>query len=62
MISNATQLPITCSKDVLNLIENGSKLRKIAKTNYNEHSSRSHAIVVITIFIDNMKNGVKKAA
>lgn len=46
----------------MNLIENGSKIRKIAKTNYNEHSSRSHAIVVITLFVDNIKTGVKKAA
>lgn len=36
--------------------------RKIAKTNYNEHSSRSHAIVIITLFVDSIKGGGKKAA
>lgn len=36
--------------------------RKTAKTNINEHSSRSHAVVIITIFINNTQTGLRKAA
>ena len=48
-IQNLTQIQIKTMKQVEDLVLEGNKLRKMAKTNSNEFSSRSHSIIQIFV-------------
>lgn len=48
MVCNATQIPIEDSARLLDLVQQGSQQRRIGETDLNAHSSRSHAIIVLT--------------
>lgn len=50
-VAGLTQVSIKSFKELLSLIKNGNKKRKMAKTNSNEFSSRSHAIIQINLKI-----------
>ena len=44
------QLPVTCTEDVLDVMQLGASNRAVAETKMNERSSRSHS--VLTIMVD----------
>ena len=48
-VSNLTVVKVTSFEDIMSLIAIGDKNRTIATTNSNLHSSRSHAIVTLTV-------------
>ena len=48
-VENLTTVRVTSFEDVMSLIEIGEKNRTVAATNVNLHSSRSHAIVTLTL-------------
>ena len=48
-VENLEEKLIVKKEEVLQLIEEGHKVRKTGKTNMNEHSSRSHTIFRIKI-------------
>lgn len=48
-MSNLTREQVHCFEDVMTLIAKGNKYRTVAATNANARSSRSHAIVTLTI-------------
>jgi kinesin family protein 1 len=48
-VSNLTTIRVGSFEDVMSLIAIGEKNRTVASTNSNTHSSRSHAIVTITV-------------
>jgi kinesin family protein 1 len=48
-VSNLTTVKVGNFEDVMSLIAIGDKNRTVASTNSNTHSSRSHAIVTITV-------------
>jgi hypothetical protein len=48
-LTGATELPVTCLEDALGLLELGEKHRTSAFTHLNSHSSRSHAIAILTV-------------
>lgn len=48
-VEGLTESLAASSEDVLGVIEKGQARRAVGKTNMNEHSSRSHAVVSLTI-------------
>jgi len=61
-VHSASQVPVTNAEEVLSLIEQGGKVRAMAKTDLNEHSSRSHAIFVATLWAKDGVKGTKRAS
>ena len=58
-VSGLTVVRVTKFEDVMSLIAVGDKNRSVAVTNINAHSSRSHAIVTITV-CQRTRNAQKK--
>ena len=56
-------LQVRCTSDCLQILQRGEQNRVFAATEMNAHSSRSHAIVIVTVFkqrkrpIKRMENG-----
>lgn len=48
-IDAVTRLPVTNSKEVLNIFEKGTSNRAVAATAMNATSSRSHSIFEVTV-------------
>ena len=48
-LTGAVEHPITCLEDALGLLELGERHRSQAFTHLNSHSSRSHAIAILTV-------------
>lgn len=48
-VSNITELNVSSSKDIMNLLRRGNKNRTQEATNANETSSRSHAILQVLV-------------
>lgn len=48
-VSNLTVVRVSKFEDVMSLIAIGDRNRSVAATNLNAHSSRSHAIVTLTV-------------
>ena len=48
-VANLTTVKVKSFEDVMSLIDIGEKNRTVAATNMNLHSSRSHAIVTLTV-------------
>ncbi len=48
-VAGLTHVRVTCFEEVMSLVEIGNKNRTVAATNANLHSSRSHAIVTLTV-------------
>lgn len=64
-VSNLTTIKVTNFEDVMSLIAIGDKNRTVASTNANVHSSRSHAIVTLTVIQrtrNTPKNGLPTSA
>jgi len=49
IVSNITELEVSNSKDIMNLLRKGNKNRTQEATNANETSSRSHAILQVLV-------------
>merc|ERR1711865_539731 len=58
-VKGLSQRPVTSPKDVLDLLEEGQKLRKVASTQMNAGSSRSHMIFALMIEGTNHDTGAK---
>lgn len=58
-LSNILEKEVLQVEEALHLFKLGSKNRHIAATNMNERSSRSHAVVIITLNIINRIKGEK---
>jgi kinesin family protein C2/C3 len=58
----AKSYPVACRQDVLDFLDIGSKNRITAATNCNEHSSRSHCVLSISVQGENLKSGEKTAS
>ena len=64
-VSNLTTIKVTNFDDVMSLVAIGDKNRTIGATNSNAHSSRSHAIVTLTVIQrsrNSPKNGLPTSA
>lgn len=64
-VSNLTTVKVTKFEDIMSLIAIGDKNRTVASTQSNAHSSRSHAIVTLTITLRSRnapKNGLPTSA
>lgn len=48
-LPEATQVPVHNVLDVMAVLRVGNRNRAVAKTNWNEHSSRSHALLILTV-------------
>ena len=48
-VANLTTVNVTTFEEVMSLIAVGDRNRTVAATNSNTHSSRSHAIVTLTV-------------
>ncbi|XP_018324112.1 protein claret segregational-like [Agrilus planipennis] len=48
-VKNLTILDVNCAEDLMDLMQLANKNRAVAATNFNEHSSRSHAVTKIYI-------------
>ena len=59
-VSNLTTVCVKSFEDVMSLIAIGDKHRTVASTNSNAHSSRSHAIVTLTVTLRSRTAGDKK--
>lgn len=53
------ELVVHNDKDVLTLIEQGGAVRKVASTNMNERSSRSHSCFTIKVHLASRKATVR---
>ncbi|KAL5077308.1 hypothetical protein RYX36_016292 [Vicia faba] len=47
--TSVTQVPVTCTRDVLNLMKIGQKNRAVGATALNERSSRSHSVFTVHV-------------
>ncbi len=48
-VQGVSEFRVSSAKDVLLLLQHGGRNRAVRSTNYNEHSSRSHAILQMTV-------------
>ena len=49
IVPDATEVPVAGEADVLSLLWRGAQNRAVSATDMNEHSSRSHTILVIML-------------
>ncbi len=49
VVSGITELPVTSSKEIMSLLTQGNARRTTEATHVNTHSSRSHAILQVTV-------------
>ena len=64
-VTNLTTERVHCFEDVMSLISHGNKYRTVAATNSNARSSRSHAIVTLTVcqrYRSDMVHGLPSSA
>lgn len=61
-VTDATKSPVKNVKEVLKILEFGAKNRVTAATNSNEESSRSHALLVLTIDKHQLEEGKLKTS
>jgi len=51
-ISGLSEFRVACAEDVLRLLRLGNSHRSVRSTEYNEHSSRSHAILQLSLEVE----------
>eukprot|EP01087_Luapelamoeba_hula_P008087 TRINITY_DN2008_c0_g1_i2.p1 TRINITY_DN2008_c0_g1~~TRINITY_DN2008_c0_g1_i2.p1 ORF type:complete len:485 (-),score=96.29 TRINITY_DN2008_c0_g1_i2:112-1566(-) len=61
-IEGVTEAYVTCGDDVVRLMDEGSGNRKVAATNMNDVSSRSHSVFVLMVQQKDLSNGSTMAA
>jgi hypothetical protein len=61
-VTDATKVPVKNIHEVFNLIEAGSRTRVTAATLSNKESSRSHALIILTVEKEYQQKGIKRAA
>eukprot|EP00696_Hemimastix_kukwesjijk_P006270 gnl/Hemi2/17943_TR5917_c0_g1_i1.p1 gnl/Hemi2/17943_TR5917_c0_g1~~gnl/Hemi2/17943_TR5917_c0_g1_i1.p1 ORF type:complete len:680 (-),score=149.47 gnl/Hemi2/17943_TR5917_c0_g1_i1:20-2059(-) len=61
-LANLTEIPVYDTRDLLSTLRVGQRERVVASTRLNEFSSRSHAIFIITVVIDDTHQHVKKSS
>ena len=61
-VTDATKVPVKNTHEILKLMQSGSKNRTTASTNSNMHSSRSHAIIIMTVQKTIAREGRHRAA
>ena len=59
-IEDLTEYFVKSEEEVINKMKVGNDNRSVAATNMNEHSSRSHSIVILTILQSNVKESTAK--
>lgn len=65
LVTNITSERVHCFEDVMSLIAHGNKYRTVAATNANARSSRSHAIVTLSVcqrYRSGVVNGLPSSA
>jgi kinesin family protein 5 len=55
-IEDLTEHYVFTEEEVINLMKIGNENRSVASTNMNEHSSRSHSTVILTVHQNNTKD------
>lgn len=58
-VPNLTEIPVNSFEDIWEIMQQGSNNRSNGKTNMNEHSSRSHLIIRVTVKCEDLSSGVK---
>ena len=58
-VPGLSSIEVSCVKDINDLFKIGRDNRATATTNMNEHSSRSHALLCITVFGTNLTSGTR---
>ncbi|KAI3427016.1 hypothetical protein D9Q98_006959 [Chlorella vulgaris] len=48
-VPEATQVPVSCTEDVLEVMERGQRNRAVAETKMNSRSSRSHQVLTVMV-------------
>lgn len=48
-VAGLTETPVSSTKEILKLVDIGQARRSVGKTNMNEHSSRSHAVLTLRV-------------
>ena len=48
-VDGATHLPVSCPGDIEHIMHRGQRNRSVGSTSMNEHSSRSHCLLIIEI-------------
>ena len=48
-VVGATHLPVSCAGDIEHIMHRGQRNRSVGSTSMNEHSSRSHCLLIIKI-------------
>lgn len=59
-IKNISEQWCSSEEQLINCMKKGNKSRTVAKTNMNDTSSRSHSILMLTLYIDNKEDGTCK--
>eukprot|EP01063_Lacrimia_lanifica_P034469 TRINITY_DN6378_c0_g3_i2.p1 TRINITY_DN6378_c0_g3~~TRINITY_DN6378_c0_g3_i2.p1 ORF type:complete len:978 (+),score=201.30 TRINITY_DN6378_c0_g3_i2:57-2990(+) len=64
-VHGCIERPLEMTKDIINVIHEGAQRRATGRTNMNEHSSRSHAVLTLTLehrwqSLDQQKTPVKR--
>ena len=58
-VPGLTECPVSGIDDVFELFQQAERNRATASTNMNEHSSRSHMMLTVSIYCENLLTGVK---
>eukprot|EP01089_Gocevia_fonbrunei_P019256 TRINITY_DN675_c0_g1_i6.p1 TRINITY_DN675_c0_g1~~TRINITY_DN675_c0_g1_i6.p1 ORF type:complete len:932 (-),score=266.37 TRINITY_DN675_c0_g1_i6:10-2805(-) len=56
-IDGVTEVYVTCEDDIIKVMDEGGSNRKVAATNMNDTSSRSHSIFVLTLTQKSLEGG-----
>lgn len=56
-VNELSEWPVRCLEEALSLIDRGSSNRHVASNNVNEHSSRSHLVLIIKVSRMNVRTG-----
>jgi kinesin family protein C2/C3 len=56
-VEGLSEWDVAGEEEVLALIEKGQGLRKVASNNINEHSSRSHLVIIVKVYRENFVSG-----
>ncbi|EAN78855.1 C-terminal motor kinesin, putative [Trypanosoma brucei brucei TREU927] len=58
-VTNLSEVPVQCADEITKIMENANKNRSEGQTNMNEHSSRSHMVLYITVRTTNKETNMQ---